>query len=573
MIVALCELNEKLSALVADYPRFGQTRTNVDTVLSLSSDGRLKGTISLAIEKTGAKGKTRIEYPSVLVPFRENRTSGTLAYFLCDKPEYILGFNKLTGEMDRSKFDASAELHHLILDGVDSPCAKGILAFFDNWNPEAAITNPDMEALFDNIGNWIVFRVDDVDALDDKLIWDKWYKHFTEGLGEPKLCSVLGEMLPATKNHPKIRNVRGGSSSGSSLVSFNNEVFESFGLGGNDNAVVSTKAAFAYTTALNYLLSDARYRFIIGKSTFVCWADSGNDAYSGFFMNMLNSGSVQMDMEKLQDMMTRIGKGRLVDFNEAELDSNSDFHILGLSPNNGRLSVSFYCHNSFGWLLANLVKHYERLSIVGMNFPSWPYSILNELLISDKDLVPDWLMAGFLSSILNNSLYPEAVYTKLLSRIAADGKLNSTRVGMIKAFLLQNSTNQRIEEVALMNLNNQSDYQPYVLGRLFAVLSRMQKSASDVTSIRDKYFDSACSTPAVAFPSIMLLAEKHQRKLERDKVALAKYYETLITEIISLLNQPFPAHLTLEEQGVFIIGFYHQNNSMNKKKEDNNECN
>ena len=124
-----------------------------------------------------------------------------------------------------------------------------------------------------------------------------------------------------------------------------------------------------------------------------------------------------------------------------------------------------------------------------------------------------------------------------------------------------------------MNLNNQSDYQPYVLGRLFAVLSRMQKSASDVTSIRDKYFDSACSTPAVAFPSIMLLAEKHQRKLERDKVALAKYYETLITEIISLLNQPFPAHLTLEEQGVFIIGFYHQNNSMNKKKEDNNECN
>lgn len=579
MIKALCELNDKLSASVQDYPIPGQSRIDTaDTLICLSADGRIEHIISLCQEQTKRKNKKQSLLPYRLVPFQMTRTSGHFPYFLCDTPEYILGIVPKTKDYAKEKFEASAELHRKVLRNVRTPVAAGILAFFDKWTPETAFDNPVIRAYANSFNKQILFRVGAMDALDDEEIWHSWYDYYNANLEKPKLCAIRGESLPAVRVHSKIKKIYGGASSGCSLISFNKPAFESYGLEGNENANISELAAFAYSSALNYLLSNNKSCFRIGKTTFVCWAEDGDDSYSNFFLDFFNSGPVRIDTDKLRKMMKSVSTGKLIDFDEKTLDPSSDFYILGLSPNNGRLAVTCFLHNSFGYILKNIVNHYKGLEIIGMDFPAWPYKILEEIYPKkddNKETIPDWLTADFLSSILNGFMYPQALYSGIMGHIVADQDIRCTRVAMIKAFLHRNSSNIRIkEEVSQMELNKQSDYQPYVLGRLFAVLGRVQYNASETNSIREKYMSSACSTPAVTFPGVMLLAEKHMEKLRRDKPGLAHYYSGIIDEIVTLLPDTFPSHLTLEEQGSFILGCYHQEHEMlKKKKEDVNEDN
>ena len=108
-----------------------------------------------------------------------------------------------------------------------------------------------------------------------------------------------------------------------------------------------------------------------------------------------------------------------------------------------------------------------------------------------------------------------------------------------------------------MELNEQSCYQPYVLGRLFAVLEAVQDAANPGvnTTIKDKYFNSACAAPSVVFPTLIKLAQKHLQKLGQGSKS---FYSRQLTELMGKMTQPYPAHMTLPEQGAFEIGYYHQ---------------
>ena len=116
-----------------------------------------------------------------------------------------------------------------------------------------------------------------------------------------------------------------------------------------------------------------------------------------------------------------------------------------------------------------------------------------------------------------------------------------------------------------MELNEQSAYLPYVLGRLFAVLERVQKDANpDIkATIKDKYFNSASSTPATIFPLLTKLSQSHLRKLN---TGLRISYEKRITELEGRICQTLPAHLSLPEQGAFHLGYYHQVQKLYEKK-------
>ena len=116
-----------------------------------------------------------------------------------------------------------------------------------------------------------------------------------------------------------------------------------------------------------------------------------------------------------------------------------------------------------------------------------------------------------------------------------------------------------------MELNEQSCYQPYVLGRLFAVLEAVQDAANPgiSTTIKDKYFNSACATPSVVFPTLLKLAQKHLQKLPQ---ASKVFYNRQLCDLIGKMTQPYPARMTLPEQGVFEIGYYHQTQKRYEKK-------
>ena len=115
-------------------------------------------------------------------------------------------------------------------------------------------------------------------------------------------------------------------------------------------------------------------------------------------------------------------------------------------------------------------------------------------------------------------------------------------------------------------LDKENQNQGYLCGRLFAVLEKIQEDANGIHTIRDRYMNSASATPAAVFATILNLSAHHLEKLNDGAQV---YYEKLKQEIISKLNADgFPAHLDLQDQGRFFVGYYHQRQDLFTKKEN-----
>ena len=145
------------------------------------------------------------------------------------------------------------------------------------------------------------------------------------------------------------------------------------------------------------------------------------------------------------------------------------------------------------------------------------------------------------------------------------------RAAILKAYYLRNYPNDPVnKEVFTVSLNESTDL-AYTLGRLFSVLEAVQSAANPgiTTTIRDRYFNSACATPVVAFPTLIKLSQKHLQKLPEPR---AVYFNKQIAQLMdNVPEEGFPARLSLPEQGRFEIGYYHQTQKrFSKKNEEEN---
>ena len=118
-----------------------------------------------------------------------------------------------------------------------------------------------------------------------------------------------------------------------------------------------------------------------------------------------------------------------------------------------------------------------------------------------------------------------------------------------------------------MTLNEQSTHPGYRLGRLFAVLEKVQQAASPgiQATIRDRYFSSASATPAIVFPVLLRLAQHHVAKAE-----YGRFSDQTIEQILAGMDR-FPQRLSLEDQGLFMLGYYHQRNAFFRKSTKDKE--
>ena len=121
-----------------------------------------------------------------------------------------------------------------------------------------------------------------------------------------------------------------------------------------------------------------------------------------------------------------------------------------------------------------------------------------------------------------------------------------------------------------MSLDKNEKRPGYVLGRLFAVLEKLQKDAQPGinATIRDRYYSSASTTPKTVFGTLMRLSGHHLKKL--DKPAFKISAEKHISEVMELITD-FPTQLNLENQGLFAIGYYHQKQDLYTKKPEQGE--
>lgn len=561
-------------------PRMGWCYAKVSCAIDLNEDGQVKAIIPLKVPEMF--GKKEVWVPKQMhVPQMVVRSSGISANFLCDNSKYMLGIDsKGTSQRIKECFMAARDKHCSILQDSEGRMAKAIIRYFETWNPDNADVNPVIKAHWEELtdGGNLIFCLESEYAQEDEEIKKIWhiYQENNSGLVDG-ICLVTGEKSEISRIHRGIKGVPGAQSSGAALVSFNAPAFESYGKEQSYNAPVGKYAEFAYTTALNYLLSEKKYTFQLGDSMVVYWAESAQTQYQDMLKNFFNSS---IDNQKeLEKIFGNLKNGLAVDIDDVKIDLNQRFYILCLAPNAARLAIRFFYENSFGNILKNLSDHYERMAIVK---PEWKkeYLSIQEMLmetgnnkLKDKKLVSN-MASLVLRDILMDDRYPTGLYTEVLARIRAEqGGITYGRAAIVKAYLIKNYNMKEGEKY--MGLNENCNEQAYVLGRLFAVLELIQKDANPGinSTIKDRYFNSACATPASVFPILIKLKNSHLKKIERGSTGLKIQYEKTITELMGKLNMAetqigFPRRLSLEEQGKFMLGYYHQVQKRYEKKED-----
>lgn len=550
----------------------GWSNAKISYALCLDENGALVAVMPTQHEETVGK-KTLLRPNLITLPSTVTRTVGILPNFLWDNSSYLLGVDE-KGKPERSLrcFQAAAELHHQLLSDVDTPAAKAILAYFDTWEPENARSCPALADSLQEIlkGGNLTFQVNGIFARDDTTIQAAWSRHYDDGDGELQQCLVTGKLDTAVAVHPAIKGVAGAQSSGAAMISFNAPAFCSYGKEQSLNAPVGKYAAFAYTAALNYLIADKTNVHRIGDTTIVCWAKGAEPQYTDFADFSLFGDALPEEWteDDLHDAMKKLADG--LPCPELSLNPDHPFYILGLSPNSARLSVRFFCRDSFGNLAKHVNAHYARLKILGSRYRFMPlWALLRETVnLNTTDKSPSPVMAGAVArAVFTGSLYPASLLEATMLRIRAERDITPGRAAILKAYYLKNPHDLCPKEVLTVSLNESSTNIPYTLGRLFAVYEAVQEAANPGlnATIKDKYFNSASATPAVIFSILGNLSQKHLRKLEAGQRI---YYEKQISALKGVLGESYPTRLSLPEQGSFDLGYYHQNQFRYTKKED-----
>ena len=586
----------------SDIAARGFSSEKVSYALDLSESGELLSVTSIKQEK-GKKLEPRV----IKVPERVNRRRAVLTNFLCDNSSYVLGFdNKGNPERTLECFSAFKELHKLILSNIKGKEATSILNFLEKWNVEEAPNNTLLEPFIEDIlkGGNFVFRLDNKMIHKNEEIKEAWLNYISsDDKTEQQQCLVTGKMDNVARLHPVIKGLYNGQSMGNQLVSFNKSAYESYGKKQGQNAPTGEYAAFAYGTALNALLADKEHKMLLGDTTVIYWAESLEAKIATSIAELLQGPKFTEEEKKVDDLskaneigaiLSKISHGNKINYNDSIFGDKTKIFIAGLSPNTARISVRFYIEDSLGQFAVKMAKHYEAMAIqkrFDNEHASIPIrKIINETVPGNsKDKKPSPLLAGaLLRAILTGSPYPESLYRTFLDRIRAEKDVSYTKAAFIKAYLTRKynrnesnekelintetekieKNNESIKEVLVMSLNETSNNKAYLLGRLFSVLEKAQVDANRgiKSTISEKYLSSASSTPGKIFPILLNLSTYHTAK--SDYGAKSKKDIEEILGKLEVEENPFPKHLTTDEQGIFYLGYYHQNPVNYKSKED-----
>ena len=584
LIKALCDYADKQSR---DTVPEGFSKQTVHFRIILSESGGLKEIVPIA--PADEKKKVSRE---IILPVRTQK-SGIESNCIEHRPLYIFGLNfdkdSFTPDDDTNKArksHAAFVKHELeFFEGLDSPVCTAYRNFVKNWSPENECENPVLRELGKEyksayFGFSLGIGRDELEA--DPQFIDKYQKYFSEKndnkADEPvSVCGILGEKLPITRLHEKIK-FPGGQSSGCQLVCMNDTAFESYGKTQAFNSSVSEKAMKKYTAMFNKLLADRSHHCNLGDMVLIYFAMKNDDsAECDLFSSLLNNADKETD-EKISTIMNYARSGYTTDeksINELTADKDVTFYIAGLTPNASRICQKFIYRGNFGDMLDNLIKHQNDLMIDPDNTRPIYFGGIAKELISPKstnEKVPPPLMSGIMLAALNNTKYPDALLSTVVRRVKTDSdedkkryiKLNYTRAGIIKACL--NRKTKKEEITMAWNENNKNP--AYLCGGLFAVYEKIQQDSSGGNlnrTIKDSYFASACSRPSSVLPKLAKLSQNHLRKLsERAGV----YYNKIIAGITDCLDGGFPSTLSLDDQGRFIVGYYQMNKKLYTSSND-----
>lgn len=562
-----------------EIEKLGWNPVKISYGVSLDEEGNVDEIIHL---KTNAP-KGNKEIPSLIsLPMPVKRSVGVASNFLYDNSTYVFGYDN-SNKPDRAKqcFDCFRSVGNKVLENSDDEFSTVIKKFlqkdyseFENLSDlltELNCTETTVDDILNKGANLLLMPLGKFPT-DSKAICESWNSYYEHSDAPKGVCLVTGKDDHIAKLHPVIKNIRGAQAAGASLVSFNATAFDSYGKENGYNAPVSEYAAFAYTSALNKLVSDNDHRVFSGDTTVVCWTEDGESAYQDVFAGIFNSDD-EVKQKDLHDTIVSIVNGNEVKWEGIPLNPSNNFYILGISPNSARLSVRFFIQNTFGKVMENLLKNQQRMEMVKPGFEKFNYiplwRILGETVNKksrDKKCKPH-LAGDVINSIINDYNYPSTLYYGILGRISAEQNINWVKASVLKAYLLKNYDSKYKEEITV-DYNENSNNKAYLLGVLFSNLEEIQNTANPgiKSTIRDRYFTAASSTPSRVFPILIDLAQNHIKKIPN--VGAKVNCQKMLTETMSKLGDKFPNRLKLDEKGMFQLGYYQRTQERFTGKED-----
>lgn len=519
-------------------------------------------------EGDGKKKRAKV----FLVPQGAKKTSGVRANLLWDTSIYVTGCSNLVGVKDdlvEKVVTKAAEKHgaffKLVEETLESSTKKqACLAFlgsvngidfsqFDAWK-DILETDPVVAIRF---ASDLHLYCQDQEV--KKVIASLW----NTSEEEKRVCLITGELDNPSTLHTSIKGVMGAQTSGANIVSFNLRPFRSYGKEQGDNAPVGKAAMFAYTTALNQLLSrQSKQKIQVGDASTVFWAEK-TCQFETDFASIFSEPSKDDPNANTQCIRSLLEAPKTGEYYTEAQDF--EFFVLGLAPNAARLSVRFWFTGTVKFFAANIRQHFEDLAIVKPTYEQEYYSLwrlLLQMAVQGKtENIPPNISGDLMKAILQGTAYPQSLLQGVLRRIRSDAEQRITpiRAALIKAYINRYYRNHpRMDEKELeMALDTNQTSVGYQLGRLMATLGKIQEEASPNinATVTDRYYGAACTTPVAVFGTLMRSVRHHLDKLESTGRKI--YFEQLMGEIISHVSE-FPAHLDLHEQGRFAVGFYHQ---------------
>lgn len=560
-----------------NLPAPGMEEKEIGFVIVISKEGKFLRFEDCRTDKTIGR--------VYLVKKHVSRSSAAVANYLYDNSAYVLGYSdKDDSEKNQLYFNTFVEKVQSILDRMpDNSDIRTLMNFYAQGR-EAIHSEVEQDPLWEDIKKNLSkkysvfsFRIEgDLRILAEK----KELMQTNEGTKNDNsrgLCMVTGVQgeLVDTTTATMIQ----GSQATAKLVAFQvNSGYDSYGKEKCGNAPISHEAEFAYTTALNTMLRrDSRNKFTVGNRTFVFWASSNDKAAEQAeesLFDLLGYSEEKKDnpnakIEQVRKVFTAIYSGSL----STSLEDR--FYILGLAPNSARIAVVYWSETPLRDFAGKILRHFDDMEIIDTRKDRKPYMGIKDILSAvtlggkQSEATPN-LPESIIKSIFLGTPYPYTLLSACIRRIRAEsGDGNAariTRIAIIKAFLNRQNVNDKRMEIMLDKRNTN---QGYLCGRLFAVLDRIQEDANGISSIRERYMNAASSTSSSVFATILNLSSHHLENLSNEGKKV--FYEKLKQEIIDKISSDgFPAHLDLQDQGRFFVGYYHQRQDFFNKKEENN---
>jgi CRISPR-associated protein Csd1 len=568
-------------------PSFGLEQKEIPFLLEITATGEL---VQLIDTRT-PNGKKKIAQ-SFRVPQGVKKTSGVAANLLWDTLEYVLGVDT------KGKPERVLEQHATFMQRINalpaSAQADAGLQAVKHFYERMALDKSAVVAALEREAAW-------ADALESNAVLSFRLHNDKEflvcqrpaviqvALNVPAssderlaMCLVTGEQAPVERLHASIKGVWGAQTSGANIVSFNARAFESYGKTERqgENAPVSKAVAFAYTTALNHLLrKDSPQRIQVGDASTVFWADiaSGFETAVPDIFGEAPQDNPDRAAQAVQALLSAVHK----EHGPSTLDDGNRFHILGLAPNAARISIRFYYCLRLPELGKRIEQHFKDLEMVRGSHghdPQYPslFRLLTAVAVQNKaDNIPPNLGGSIVDAIFagEDVPYPPLWLNTAVARCRAEQNVTYIRAASIKACL-----NRQIRRASIQSprLNTEKEFTPmldlannnpgYRMGRLFAVLEKIQEEASPGlnATIRDRYYGAASTTPVAVFTTLLRLKNAHLKKLS---VGRNTYFEKLLGEVLAPVTD-FPKHLSLPDQGRFALGYYHQRQDFFNKKPD-----